>query len=451
MDFDYLVIGGGSGGVRSARIAAQHGAKVAIAEEYRLGGTCVIRGCIPKKLMVYASELGHALGDASDYGWHVESKGFNWKQFIETKDAEIARLSGLYQKTLEKHKVTIFSDKATFVDGDTVSIGGKKISAKNILIATGGTPNMPPISGVEHGISSNEIFHLEDKPEKLLIAGGGYIAIEFAGIMAGLGTAVTLVNRSQTILRGFDRSIQKAVVKGMEANSISLRTEQTISNIDNQNGVKNIQFSNGESDWFNEVLFATGRTPNTDGLGLENAGVDVNEKEAIVVDGQFKTSNPKIFAVGDVIDRIALTPVAIREGHIVADRLFADESRDMDYDCIPTAVFSQPPAATVGLTESEAQKEFGDVSIFETDFRPLFHTLTKREERISMKLVVSASDERVRGLHMVGEGSADIAQMAAIAVKMGAKKSDFDSVVALHPSTSEEFVLMKTSRPGTES
>ena len=447
-DFDYLVIGGGSGGVRSARIAAQHGARVAIAEEHRFGGTCVIRGCIPKKLMVYASELGHALHDAKDYGWQFEKKSFNWNQFIAAKDKEIDRLSGLYQKTLGKHNVTIFDSKAEFVDPNTVKVAGKNVTAKNFLVATGGWPRMPEIPGIEHAISSNEIFHLKKQPKHIVVVGGGYIGIEFAGILAGMGSEVTLVHRSSFVLRGFDRALQDSVLKGMENSGIVLSLENQVSSIEKTSDGLSVSLADGKTVSCDQVLFATGRTPNTNGLAVEKAGVTCNDKGAIVVNNKFQTSSPHIFAVGDVIDRVALTPVAIREGHLVADALFSEANREMDYSSIPTAVFSQPPAATVGLTESEAIDQFGDVLVFETDFRPLFHTLTKREERVMMKLVVSKSDDRVRGLHVVGEGAGDMAQIAAIAVKMGAKKSDFDSVVALHPCSAEEFVLMKTPRPG---
>jgi glutathione reductase (NADPH) len=444
-DVDLFVIGGGSGGVRAARIAAEHGARVMAAEEYRLGGTCVIRGCIPKKLLVYASRFHAEFEDAAGYGWTVPQASFDWKTLIANKDKEIARLEKVYGMLFDKAGVKHVKSRAVLVDDHTVQLAnGERVSAAYILIATGGTPSYgDPISGIEHAISSNEAFELSEFPRRVLIQGGGYIAVEFAGIFAGLGAHVTLVYRGDNILRGFDDDVRQHLRMDMEKRGIKVMTGCKVAAIEKAGGHFSAVLSNGSHVTADQVMFATGRAPNIAKLGLAEAGVMLAKNGGIAVDEYSRTSAPSIYAVGDVTNRINLTPVAIREGHAFADSIFGGKPTKVDHTNVPTAVFSEPEVGTVGLTESEARARLARTDIYKAMFRPLKATLSGRDTTILMKLVVDGTSDHVVGCHVVGEGAAEIAQMAAIAVKMGATKADFDATMALHPTASEEFVTMR--------
>jgi len=448
-DYDLFTIGAGSGGVRGARIAASYGAKVAIAEEKYLGGTCVNVGCIPKKLLVYASHYAEDFEDARSYGWDVEAKGFDWKTLIAAKDTEIARLNGVYQRILERAGVTIFDGRATVVDPHTVEVDGKRVTAKYILVATGGKPRLPHGHGEELVMTSDAIFHLDEMPRRILIVGGGYIATEFAGIFHGLGAEVTQVYRRRLFLRGFDRDVRQAVADEMFKKQIDLRFDTTLEALDESDDGILATFRQGGAEacdplHCDAVLFAIGRVPNSRGIGLEEAGVYVTEDGAVVVDDYGKTSVDSIYAVGDVTDRIQLTPVALAEGMAVAATLFDGRPTKPDHINVPSAVFSQPEIGTVGMTEEEAREELGDVVIFRSSFRPLRHTLTGRDEKNMMKLVVDAKSDRVLGVHVVGPHAGEIVQGFAVAVKMGATKKDLDHTIGIHPTAAEELVTMRT-------
>jgi glutathione reductase (NADPH) len=445
-DTDLFVIGGGSGGVRAARIAAGHGARVTIAEEYRMGGTCVIRGCVPKKLLVYASHFHQEFEDAAGFGWSVPQPTFDWATLIANKDKEIARLEAAYTTNVEKSGAHVLKTRAVLEDAHTVRLAtGEAVRARYVLIATGGTPNHGDvIPGLEHVISSNEAFHLPSLPRRILIQGGGYIALEFACIFAGFGSDVTVVYRGGNILRGFDEDVRSHVRSEMEKAGITILTGCTVKAIDKHGKDFSTHLSNGSSIASDKVMFAIGRHPNVTGLGLEKAGVVLNRHNGgIAVDGWSKTSVPNIYAIGDVTHRINLTPVAIREGHAFADTVFGKRPVQVDHATIPTAVFSQPEVGTVGLTEAEARAQFSHVDIYKADFRPIKATMSGRDTRILMKLVVDATSDRVVGCHIVGEAAAEIVQAVAIAVKMKATKADFDATFALHPSAAEELVTMR--------
>jgi glutathione reductase (NADPH) len=446
-DVDLFVIGGGSGGVRAARIAAGHGARVTIAEEYRMGGTCVIRGCVPKKLLVYASHIRHDIEDAAGFGWTIPPASFDWPTLIANKDREIARLEAAYTSNVEKSGARVVKTRAVFEDAHTLRLAtGEAVRAKYVLIATGGAPNHGlPIPGIEHVISSNEVFHLAALPRRIVIQGGGYIALEFACIFAGFGSDVTLVYRGDNILRGFDEDVRAHVRAEMEANGITILTGCTVAGIDRHGKEFTSHLSNGSSVASDQVMFAIGRHPNIGGLGLEKAGVALNPANGgIAVDGFSKTSVPNIYAIGDVTHRTNLTPVAIREGHAFADTVFGKRTVQVDHADIPTAVFSQPEVGTVGLTETQARAQFSHVDIYKAAFRPMKATLSGRDTRVLMKLVVDASTDRVVGCHIVGDGAAEMAQLLGIAVKMKATKADFDATMALHPTAAEELVTMRT-------
>jgi glutathione reductase (NADPH) len=445
-DTDLFVIGGGSGGVRAARIAAGHGARVMIAEEYRMGGTCVIRGCVPKKLMVYASHFHQEFEDAAGFGWSVPQPTFDWATLIANKDKEIARLEAAYTTNVEKSGVRVLKARATLEDAHTVRLStGEAIRAKYVLIATGGTPNHGAvIPGLEHVISSNEVFHLPKLPRRILIQGGGYIALEFACIFAGFGSDVTVVYRGGNILRGFDEDVRSHVRSEMEKAGITILTGCTVAKVDKHAHDFTSHLSNGSSIASDQVMFAVGRHPNIKGLGLEKAGVALNpENGGIAVDGFSKTSVPNIYAVGDVTHRFNLTPVAIREGHAFADTVFGKREVRVDHADIPTAVFCQPEVGTVGLTEDQACDQFSHVDIYKTSFRPMKATMSGRDTRMLMKLVVDGSTDRVVGCHIVGDGAAEMVQVLGIAVKMKATKADFDATMALHPTAAEELVTMR--------
>ena len=442
-DFDFFVIGAGSGGVRASRIAAGHGAKVAVAEEFRVGGTCVIRGCVPKKLLVYGAHFAEDLEDAARFGWQISGKRFDWPTLRDNVAAEVDRLNGLYQNTLDSHKVTTLLGRATFVDPHTLDVAGQRITAKHILIATGATPVVPDVPGAEHGITSNEVFHLPALPRRMVIAGAGYIANEFAGVFHELGVEVTLINRSDTILRGWEPALAERLMAISAAKGINFRLNCRLEQVEKTATGLTLHFADGKTLETDCVLWALGRVPNVAGLGLEAAGVALNAKGAVSVDAASHTNVPHIHAVGDVTDRIQLTPIAIREGHALADSLFGERERVVDHSCVPSAVFSNPPLGSVGLTEAQARDKFGTVKVYSSDFRPMKNVLAGRNERALYKLVVDAATDRVVGAHMIGPDAPEILQAVAIAVKAGLTKAQFDDTVALHPTMSEELVLMR--------
>ena len=446
-DYDLFVIGAGSGGVRASRIAASHGARVAVAEEYRVGGTCVIRGCVPKKLLVYGSHFAEELQDAANYGWTVENTAFDWPTLRDAVLKDVDRLNAAYTSTLESHKVERFLERAEITGPHSLRLttSGREITAKVILVATGAWPVMPEFEGSEHCITSNEVFHLEQFPRRIVIAGAGYIALEFAGIFNALGSHVTVVNRSETLLRGYDEALRDRLLQITMARGIQYRFNCPCDRIvKREDGTLEVWLK-GQPDPIlaDQVLVATGRRPKTDGLGLETAGVALGSNGEILVDDHAQTSCPSIYAVGDVTDRVQLTPVAIREGQAFADRVFGGKHVTIDYSCIPSAVFSQPPLAGVGLTEGEARNKYGSIKVYSSDFRPMKNIFAHRPERGLYKMVVDADTDRVLGPHMIGPEAPEILQAAAIAVKAGLTKADFDATVALHPSMAEELVLMK--------
>ncbi len=445
-DYDLFVIGAGSGGVRASRLAAMTGAKVAVAEEYRAGGTCVVRGCIPKKYMVYASEFGRSLDHMKGYGWSVENATYDHNLFMDRMHREIDRLSGIYARNVRNAGVEMIDERAEFEDAHTLRLvkSNRTITAARILIATGGTPSLPvDVEGIELALSSNEMFHLDSIPEHIVIVGGGYIAVEFAGIMSGLGARVCLVYRGETVLRGFDDDVRTQVHEELKRKGVKVITHASPVKLTREGDTVTVHLSNGETASGDKVLFATGRDPYTDGLGLAKAGVKANAKGAVIVDDSSRTNIPHIFAVGDVTDRVNLTPVAIREGQAFAQSEFMNMPTTFDHKDIPHAVFAQPPVGVVGMTEAAARKAYGMVDIYKTRFRPMKDMLTGDEERVLMKIVVRAEDERVVGVHIVGPDAPEIIQAVAIAVKMGASKSDFDRTCALHPSIAEELVTLR--------
>lgn len=452
-DYDLVVIGAGSGGLAGAKRAASYGAKVAIVEVDQVGGTCVVRGCIPKKLMVYSSQFSHLFDDALAYGWEGNKPRFHWTTLIAAVDREVRRLSTLHISMLQKAGVELLRGRATFVDPHRVAIGDRTVTAEKILIAVGGEAVLPDgIEGIEHGLTSRQMFTLPTQPERIAIVGGGYIGVEFAGILNGLGSQVSLIIRQDQILRGFDPEIRSHLQESLIQRGIRILPNTTVDRLQKTGeGIQLYLFSaaaaqDGSSEKLtvDAVLFATGRKPNLAGLGLDQAGVQVQD-QAIQVNGFSQTSQPHIFAVGDCTDRVNLTPVAIAEGRAFADTEFGQSPQQISYDHIPTAVFSQPEVGTVGLTEAEAQAQMGpaQIRVYRSKFRPLFYNLPGVEEKVLMKLVVEKSSDRILGLHMVGKDAAEIAQMAAIAINMGATKRDFDATMALHPSTAEEFVTMR--------
>jgi glutathione reductase (NADPH) len=444
-DFDLFVIGAGSGGVRAARIAASHGARVAIAEEFRFGGTCVIRGCVPKKLMVYASRFADDFHDARGFGWTVGDPDFDWPALVSAKDKEITRLEGLYHGTLERAGVTIFKDRAFFRDRHTVAFpDGRAVTAERILIATGAKPNLDRhLDGIEHVITSNEVFDLKEMPERILIAGGGYIAVEFASIFAGLGSEVTLIYRGGKILRGFDDDLRDGLTSALRVRGVRVITSEVFTKITKTSGGLVGKLKGGEEIEADQVMFAIGRSPTTAALHLADAGVHTGASGEVMVDDLNRTNVENIYAVGDVTNRVNLTPVAIREGHAFADTVFGKRPTKIDYANIPTAVFSTPEIGTVGRTETEARGLGHQIDIYKTTFRPMKVILGGREERTLMKLVVDGKTNVVLGVHILGPDAAEIVQMAAIALRLEATKADFDATMALHPSASEELVTLR--------
>ncbi|WP_404366212.1 glutathione-disulfide reductase [Sphingomonas sp. MMS24-J45] len=445
-DYDLFVIGAGSGGTRASRVAAAHGAKVAVAEEYRVGGTCVIRGCVPKKLLVYGAHFAEDLKDARRFGWDVpENLNFDWKRLRDNVMEEVDRINGAYTATLNNNGVEIILDRATITGPHSLTLGsGREVTAKYILIATGATPIVPECPGHELGITSNEVFHLDAVPKRILIAGAGYIANEFAGIFNEFGTKVTLINRSDVILRGYDELIRDRLLQISMMKGLDFRFNATFQGIEKQpDGCLRVSMTNHEPIDVDCVLFATGRAPNTAGLGLENAGVELDDAGAVVVDADNKSTCDSIYAVGDVTNRVQLTPVAIREGQAFADTMFGGKPTRVDYENIPSAVFSHPPMAGVGLTEAQAKNKFGSVKVYTSDFRPMKNVLANRNERALYKMVCHAESGVVLGLHMIGPDAPEILQAAAVAVKAGLTKDAFDQTVALHPSMAEELVLLR--------
>ncbi len=445
-EVDLFVIGAGSGGVRAARIASGYGAKVMIAEEFRFGGTCVIRGCVPKKLLVYASRFAEEFEDAAGFGWTVGEPQFDWATLIANKDREIARLEAAYLSTLERAKVETVRSRAELVDANSVRLvaTGETIRARNILVATGGTPSMgKDIEGHEHVISSNEALHLSELPKRILIQGGGYIAVEFAGIFNGLGSEVTLVYRRDNILRGFDDDLRNHLRGEMEKRGIKIVTNAIVEAVEKVDHGLCVVLSDHENIMVDKVMFATGRRPNVAGIGLEAAGVKLDRKGAIEVDEYSRTSIPNIYAVGDVTDRIALTPVAIREGHAFADTVFGNKPTRVDHSNVPTAVFSEPECGVIGMTEAEAVERLAKVDIYKASFRPMKATLSGRDTRVFMKLIVDGETDRLVGCHIVGPDAGEMIQLIGIAVKMKATKADFDATMAVHPTAAEELVTMR--------
>lgn len=445
-DVDLFVIGAGSGGVRAARVAAAHGARVMIAEEFRIGGTCVIRGCVPKKLMVYASRFKDHFEDAAGFGWTVRDASFDWPKLVAAKEKEISRLSAIYRSNLEKSGVVIAESRAVVEDAHHCLVGGeRRVSSRVILIATGGAPVLEPdVPGREHAITSNEIFDLPVLPERLLIVGGGYIAVEFAAIFARLGTKVTLAIRGENVLRGFDEDLRCGVREGLINAGVDIQFGVQPTRIEKTASGVRVSLTKGSAMDVSQLMTATGRRPNTKGLGLEKAGIELDALGAVKVDAYSKTNLDSVYAVGDVTNRLALTPVAIREGHAFADTVFAGKPQPVDHSMVPTAVFSTPELGTVGLTETEARRIYDCVDIYMANFRPLKATLSGRAEKTLMKIVVDGVSDRVLGVHILGEDASEMAQVIGIAIKMGAKKADFDATMALHPTSAEELVTMRT-------
>lgn len=445
-DYDLFVIGAGSGGTRAARVSAAHGAKVAVAEEYRVGGTCVIRGCVPKKLLVYGAHFAEDLRDANAFGWDVPAQcDFSWKRLRDNVLSEVDRINGAYTSTLENHGVEIIHERATVTGPHSVKLaGGREVTAERILIAVGAKPAVPNCPGAEHGITSNEAFHLDAIPKRILIAGAGYIANEFAGVFHQFGAHVILINRTDVILRGYDESIRDRLLQISMTKGIEFRFHAEFEGIEKgDDGCLTVKMSNHEPVTVDMVMFATGRVPNTEGLGLESAGVELDDKGAVKVNEQAQSSCPSIFAVGDVTNRVQLTPVAIREGQAFADRTYGGKDVTLDYENIPAAVFSHPPMAGVGMTEGEAKSKLGSVKVYLSDFRPMKNVLAGRNERALYKMICEETTGRIVGLHMIGPDAPEILQAAAIAVKAGLTKDAFDQTVALHPTMAEELVLMK--------
>ncbi len=445
-DYDLFVIGAGSGGVRAGRIAAKYGAKVAVAEEYRVGGTCVIRGCVPKKLLVYASKFAEEFEDAVGFGWTSEKVSFDWTTLIENKDKEIDRLNKAYIRNLEAAGAELILERATVVDPHTVKLAssGRMVTAKYILIATGAAPFIPRhVPGHELAISSNEAFHLEKLPRRIVIVGGGYIAVEFAGIFNGLGVETLLVYRGDQILRGFDEDLRNHLALEMKKKGVEILTKADVAMIERSGDGVRVTLEDGRQIGAGQIMFATGRIPNTMGLGLEDAGVKLTPHSAVEVDALSKSTVDSIYAVGDVTNRVNLTPVAIREGHAFADTVFGKAPRGVDHSLVPTAVFSQPELGTVGLTEAQAREKHAKIDIYKTSFRPMKHTLSGRDERMLMKLVVDAGTDKVLGCHIAGPDAGEMAQLLGIAITCGATKAQFDATLAVHPTASEELVTLR--------
>ena len=443
-DYDLFSIGAGSGGVRASRVAAGFGARVAVAEERYLGGTCVNVGCIPKKLLVYASHYSEDFEDAAAYGWTVSQRRFDWTPLIENKNREIARLQGVYRELLEQAGVERIEGRACIVDPHTVRVGDRRFTAEHILVATGGWPSVPETPGIEHAITSNEAFHLTELPRRVILVGGGYIAVEFASIFNGLGVETVQLYRGPLFLRGFDDDVRRALAEEMRGKRIDLRFNLNVQKIEKTNASVVATLTDGSTLEADQIMYATGRLPATRDLGLVEAGVELNSKGAVIVDEYSRSTVPSIWAIGDVTDRIKLTPVAIHEGIALAQTLFGNRPTKPDHEDIPSAVFSQPPIGAVGLTEARARERYREIEIYRSHFRPLKHTLTGRDEKTMLKLIVDRTSNRVVGAHMVGPDAGEIIQGIAIAVKCRATKAQFDATIGIHPTTAEEFVTLRT-------
>jgi glutathione reductase (NADPH) len=443
-DYDLFVIGAGSGGVRLSRMAAAMGARVAIAEESRVGGTCVIRGCVPKKLLVYASHYSEEVADAAGFGWQFAPGSFSWETLIARKDREIDRLNKVYLSLLENSGVRLYPSRAEVMDAHTVTVGEQRISARHIVVATGSRPVLPKLPGIEHAITSNEALALPHLPKRIAIVGAGYIAVEFAGIFHGLGAQVDMFCRREQILAGFDEDVRQTLASEMQKRGVTIHTKAQPTRLDRlPTGELQITLQDGSHRTCDAALFATGRAPNTGGLGLERAGVQLDPHGAVMVDAMSRSNIDSIHAVGDVTDRLQLTPVAIHEGAALANTLFGGKPSAPDHANVPSAVFSQPEIGTVGLSEAEARQQFGEIDVYKSSFKSLRDTLSERDTRSMMKLVVERAGQRVVGAHMVGRDAAEIIQGLAIAVKMGATKAQFDATVGIHPTSAEEFVTMR--------
>lgn len=451
-NYDLFVIGGGSGGVRAARVAAEHGARVGICEESRLGGTCVIRGCVPKKLLVYASHFSEEFADAAGYGWAVDGTCFSWPDLVAAKEAEITRLEGVYQKLLEASRVKIFPVRGRLVDAHTVELGDERVTADRILIAVGGRPVRPDIPGAELGIVSDHTFDLPEFPDRILIIGGGYIAAEFAGIFNGLGAEVTVAYRRDRILRGFDHDVRRVVEAGMTGRGVEFRYRLSPVKVEKEKeGRLRVSFSDGTDGEYEQVMFATGRDPNTGDLGLESTGVETGPRGRVIVDAFSRSNVPNIFAVGDVTDRMALTPVALMEGHAFADSEFGGMERPVDHANVPSAVFCQPPVGVVGLDEDTARTSLDGIDVYRSEFTPMKNTLSGRTEQGLMKLVVERASGRVVGCHVVGPDAPEILQGFGVAVRAGLTKADFDRTIGIHPTSAEELVTLRQAVEGRDS
>jgi glutathione reductase (NADPH) len=446
-DFDMFTIGAGSGGVASSRRAGSYGARVAICEDSRVGGTCVIRGCVPKKLLVYGAQFADAFADAAGYGWEIAPPVHDWGALIAAKDREIGRLEGVYRKLLKDSGVKLLEGRGRLVDAHTVEVGGKRYTAANILVATGAHPVLPAIPGIEHAITSNEALDLKSLPRHIVIVGGSYIAVEFAGIFQGLGAQVTMIIRGDTLLRGFDDDVRVTLAQELRARGIEIHVHTNLTRIEKHGHGVDLTTTKDEILSADLVMYATGRRPNTRGIGLDEAGIRLGEHGAVIVDEWSRSTVPHIYAIGDVTDRLNLTPVAIAEGRALAETLFNQNPMKMDHADVPTAVFSQPPVGTVGLTERVARERHGAVDIYRATFRPMKYTLSGREERTMMKLVVDRASDRVLGCHMVGADAPEIIQGLAIAIKCGATKRQFDQTTGIHPTAAEEFVTMREKVP----
>ncbi len=442
-DFDLFVIGAGSGGVRAARMASDLGVRVAIAENRYLGGTCVNVGCVPKKLFVYASHFAEDFAAAQGFGWTLARPQFNWSQLLAQKNKEILRLQGIYDNLLKNSGATLIQGAATLLDPHTVSVDGQQYTSERILIATGGWPSIPDIPGKEHIVSSNEMFALDKLPERLMIVGGGYIAVEFAGIMHGLGVSTTLCYRGDKLLRGFDQDIREFATEEMDKKGIKILFNTQINAIEKTADAYIAHDAEGHRIETDLIMYATGRKPNTSGLGLETISVNQNAKGAVIINSDYQTNIPSVYALGDVTDRFMLTPVATAEAMALVNQLYGTVNTPVDYDCIPTAVFSQPNIATVGLTEAEARHRHGDIDIYKSEFKPMKHTLSGLNEKTMMKLIVRRSNDQVLGVHMVGPDAGEIIQGMAVAIRAGATKTVFDSTIGIHPTAAEEFVTMR--------
>ena len=444
MDFDLFVIGGGSGGVRCGRIAAAHGARVGVAESRFWGGTCVNVGCVPKKFMVMAAEYGALAEDARGFCWDIANTGYDWSRLIAAKNKEISRLNGIYTRLLNQAGAKIFEAKASFIDAHTLDVGGKRITAEKIVIATGGHPTGLDIPGAEHAIISDDIFVMQNMPRRVAVVGSGYIAVEFAGVFAGLGAQTHLVYRQPLPLRGFDEDLRAALAEALGQTHVRLHPGTTPTAITRDGAGKHLLLSNGTVLEVDAILFATGRAPNTAGLNLTAAGVETGAAGEVKINADFTTSVPHIYALGDVTNRLNLTPVATAEGHALADTLFGNKPRGVSLETVPTAVFSIPPIATVGISEAEAAKRPDGARIFLTRFTPMRHTISGRKRQTVMKLIVDAKTDKVLGAHMLGEDAPEIMQGLAVAIVAGATKADFDRTIGIHPTAAEEFVTLRT-------